>query len=316
MSGTELTQIYSCTVTSRHLSPSSLNKSETEILIWIWNPNSPVLARAISAVQVKQNFEGLQSHSWKCSGRIERGKDVPKWGLGRTKGRTDTAGNLWDFGDNEGIMGMAGSSHSVPFTAHAPQLLHTQSLAASLISSDNSSVQIIGCAGERLLKCCPTVLAHSSATSNLDAHCAAQEYSKPSHRSQQNAWTRESCVYSLLHMYTDLGLLVSHMLLSPQRRQKECLWLHHPGGYSPAGSSLSCSILLLVCLLLPEGSKITVEKKKPGLICSSWRHGTHSSCLKCIPEIQLRAPNFRCFCSLYCQCSTSKQQFKHDELHI
>lgn len=66
-------------------------------------------------------------------------------------------------------------------------------------------------------------------------------------------------------MYTDLGLLVSHMLLSPQRRQKDCLWLHHPGGYSPAGSSLSCSILLLVCLLLPEGSMITVEKK-----CLGW----------------------------------------------
>lgn len=300
-------------VTSRHLSPSSLNKSETEILMWLHN-ETPILQYWLGNLssssktpfwRASEPFLGMQ---WED----REGRGRPQVGIGEGKGKDRywrESGEFWrQLRASWAWLGGLTLCLSLPTLPSCCTL----SLATSLISSDNSSIQIIGCA------CCNAVLLflpiHQPPV--IWMHIVQHRVLKNILLKPTTCLTRESCVYSLLHMYIDLGLLVSHMLLSPQRRQKDCLWLHCPGGYSPAGPSLPCSILLLVCLFLPEGSKIIVKKKMPGLICSPWRQGTHSRSFKCVPEIQVRASNFRCFCSLYCQCSTCKEQFRQDEEHI
>lgn len=70
----------------------------------------------------------------------------------------------------------------------------------------------------------------------MKAHPCSTEHWKTACWSQQNTWTRESCVYSLLHMYTHLCLLVSHSELcwclcrGGRRISSE---LHHPDDYVP-----------------------------------------------------------------------------------
>lgn len=120
---------------------------------------------------------------------------------------------------------------------------------------------------------------------------------------------RKLCIQFITHVHRLRSVSVPHAPVSTEEAERLPLtsssWWLQP-----------CWLQLVLlhpapCVLAPARRQHDhCGKKMPGLICSSWRQGTHSSSFKCIPEIQVRAPNFRCFCSLYCQGSTCKMQFR------
>lgn len=122
-----------------------------------------------------------------------RGERMSKWGLGKAGGRTDIGVDQGDFWDRRRLWGHHGHVQELLLCAfHCPPSLSYFTLrvcATSLVSSDNSFVQIIGYAGECLLSCSPTVLAHSSVVRNSNAHPCSTECWKTACWIQQSAWT-------------------------------------------------------------------------------------------------------------------------------
>lgn len=118
---------------------------------FIMKAHFPRLSQAVSAVQAIRQFESSGIVPGDSTGRWRRDRTSER-SLEKTRGRTDIEHNQGDFGDSGRLRGHCGHWQESSFCTFCclPSQSHFSLIArtTSLVSSDYSFAQVVGCTGK------------------------------------------------------------------------------------------------------------------------------------------------------------------------